>query len=72
MVGAQYISRCLLRFEYNNYKMGKKSFVRVMVGTKQYRLNRSDITRTHFIKKSPKPALPQFYTVKNYDSNVEL
>lgn len=34
MVGARYLSRFLLKFEYNNYKMGKKSFVRVKVGTK--------------------------------------
>ena len=53
--------------------MGKKSFVRVLVGKKQYRLDRSDITRTHFIKKRVVPPIPYFsMSVKSDDSNLDL
>jgi len=63
----------LSAFEYNNSLMGKKSFVRIVVGSKQYRLNRSDITRTHFIKKRVVPRVPSFFMgAKHDDFSLEL
>lgn len=63
----------LAGFEYNNSNMGKKSFVRVLVGKKLYRLDRSDITRTHFIKKKAVPPVPCFFkSVRNNDCDLEL
>ena len=60
-------------FEYNNSEMGKKSFVRVVVGSREYRLSRSDITRTHFIKKRTVPRVPSFCAdAKRDDFSLEL
>ena len=53
--------------------MGKKSFVRVVVGSREYRLSRSDITRTHFIKKRTVPRVPSFCAdAKREDFSLEL
>jgi len=62
-----------MEFEYNNSKMSKKSIVRVRLDSKLYRLNRSDIARTHFIKKRALPPLPCFsMSGKTTDSSLEL
>jgi len=45
--------------------MGKRCFVRVNVGGKLHKLSRSDITRTHFIKKKRLPAIPCFTLTPN-------
>lgn len=40
--------------------MGKKYFVRIRLGSKQYRLRKNDISDTHFLKKRTLPPIPAF------------
>ena len=52
--------------------MSKRFIVRVLVGRKQYRLNKNDIKYTHHVKKRPIPPVPSFFkTVKKPISDVE-
>ena len=52
--------------------MTKKSFVRVSICSKNYRLSRSDIVRTHFTRKRALPRLPPYALSSRIDSDLEL
>jgi hypothetical protein len=53
--------------------MGKRSFVRINVESKQYKLDRRDIIATHHIKKSRSPAIPTYTSVlRCFNSDAEF